>query len=46
MNYFTEMGIDPHKMKSAGMGERHPVATNDTKEGRQKNRRTEIRLVR
>lgn len=38
----TKAGVQNEKVLAAGRGEFTPVATNDTKEGRQKNRRTEI----
>ncbi|HET6610667.1 MAG TPA: OmpA family protein [Kofleriaceae bacterium] len=38
-------GFDPTKLAAAGYGEHSPVASNDTKEGRTKNRRIEIILV-
>ena len=41
----TESGkLDPARVISAGRGEYHPVSTNDSSEGRKKNRRTEIIL--
>ena len=36
--------LDPVNLQHAGMGERVPVASNDTAEGRQRNRRVEIRI--
>ena len=36
--------VDPKRITAAGRGEFHPVATNETAEGRSKNRRTEIIL--
>lgn len=35
-------GVDPHRMFAAGFGEYHPIATNATPKGREKNRRVEI----
>jgi len=35
-------GVDPHRMFAAGFGEYHPIATNATAKGREKNRRVEI----
>ncbi len=35
-------GVDPHRLFAAGFGEYHPVATNATPKGREKNRRVEI----
>ncbi len=38
-------GIDPNLLSATGYGEYHPVAPNDTDEGRHKNRRIEIVLI-
>jgi len=38
-------GVDPHRLSVMGYGEYQPVASNDTPEGRAKNRRVEIFLV-
>ncbi len=35
-------GVDPSRMNAAGYAEYHPVATNATKAGREKNRRVEL----
>ena len=43
--YLTEQGIDPDRLETKGYGESRPVATNNTKEGRQKNRRTEVHII-
>jgi chemotaxis protein MotB len=37
-------GVDPSRMRAISAGQYHPVASNDTPEGRAKNRRTEIVL--
>jgi outer membrane protein OmpA-like peptidoglycan-associated protein len=37
-----EFGIDPNRLSSRGLGETQPVASNDTPEGRQQNRRVEL----
>jgi chemotaxis protein MotB len=39
-----DYGVDTHRITASGRGEFHPVATNDTPEGRAANRRTEIIL--
>lgn len=38
-------GVEPHRLAATGYGEYHPVASNDAKEGRQKNRRVEIVIL-
>lgn len=51
MNYLERNGVPSNRMTSKGMGETHPVAPNtksngaDNPQGRQKNRRTELRIV-
>jgi len=40
--YLTEKGIDATRITYKGFGEKQPVATNDTDEGRKQNRRTEF----
>jgi len=37
-----DFGINPSRLSAAGRGEYNPVASNDTPEGRSKNRRTQI----
>ena len=39
-------GLDPTLVSATGYGEFRPVATNDTAEGRAKNRRVEVKIVR
>ena len=43
-NYLGGLGIDYNRMKVEGLGESNPVATNDTPEGRDQNRRVEIAI--
>lgn len=38
--------IDPKRLRSEGFGQEKPIADNTTEEGRQKNRRVEIRILR
>jgi len=45
MNYILSRGIDPGRITSKGYGETVPVATNDTDEGRQLNRRVEFTIL-
>lgn len=40
------LGFDPKKLEAAGYGEERPIASNSTPEGRQKNRRVDILLLR
>jgi chemotaxis protein MotB len=40
-----ETGVDPKRMSIAGYAEYHPVASNDTPEGRMANRRVDIVVV-
>lgn len=43
-DYLTRQGLAPGRMTSAGKGESEPVATNETPEGRQQNRRVEVAI--
>lgn len=44
-NYLVEKGIHAERLSYVGYGESKPVATNETEEGRAKNRRTEIKIL-
>jgi OmpA-OmpF porin, OOP family len=44
-NYLIKKGVAAARLKAKGYGATQPVADNSTDEGRQKNRRTEVRLV-
>lgn len=41
----NEGGINPERLSAIGYGEYRPIASNDTPEGRQKNRRVEIVIM-
>ncbi len=51
VNYLISKGISPDRLKAKGYGESQPIAPNtfpdgrDNPEGRQKNRRTEFRVI-
>ena len=45
MEYLLSKGIAPSRITSHGYGETVPVASNDTDEGRQLNRRVEFKIV-
>lgn len=44
-NYLVKRGVDGLKLEAFGYGESMPVADNDTPEGRQKNRRVEMKIT-
>lgn len=41
-NYVVSLGIPSHRISTRGLGETDPIATNETAEGRQLNRRVEV----
>ena len=43
-DYLTTIGMDASRLSSVGYGESRPIAPNNTKAGRQENRRVEISL--
>ncbi len=45
MRFVTSAGIDEGRLESEGYGETQPIDTNDTTEGRQNNRRVEVRIL-
>ena len=45
MEYFVSRGIDPNRLTTKSFGFTKPAASNDTKEGRTKNRRVELTPV-
>ena len=42
MNFLVEQGIAANRLSAKGLGMTMPIADNDTKEGRQKNRRVDL----
>jgi OOP family OmpA-OmpF porin len=44
MAYLVEKGIAARRMRSAGYGETRPLASNETDEGRERNRRVELNI--
>ena len=44
-NEMVKRGIDRHRIEYEGKGKTAPVATNDTEEGRAKNRRVEFIIL-
>lgn len=44
-SYLIKKGIAADRLTAVGYGESKPIAANDTPEGRQKNRRTEVRIL-
>jgi outer membrane protein OmpA-like peptidoglycan-associated protein len=43
-DYFVQQGIAANSIEARGFGKTQPIATNDTAEGRQQNRRVELVL--
>jgi len=44
-DYLISKGINPSRLSYEGFGKTRPVTTNDTPEGRAKNRRTEFVII-
>jgi outer membrane protein OmpA-like peptidoglycan-associated protein len=44
-NAISALGVDHARLESEGYGENHPIADNGTEEGRQRNRRIDIRVT-
>ncbi len=42
VHLFTSQGVDPDRLEIIGLGEHHPIASNDTEEGRNTNRRVRV----
>lgn len=45
VDYLASKGIERSRLLFAGYGKSQPLATNDTPEGRQENRRTEFKII-
>ncbi len=45
VTFLRSQGVNPDLLSAQGFGDTHPVAPNDTAEGRAKNRRVEIVLI-
>jgi outer membrane protein OmpA-like peptidoglycan-associated protein len=43
-DYFVQQGIPANAIEARGFGKSEPIASNDTPEGRQQNRRVELVL--
>jgi OOP family OmpA-OmpF porin len=43
--YLVSKGVEPNRIYTEGKGKKQPVASNKTKDGRQKNRRVEIEVI-
>jgi len=43
--YFASKGVEANRVYTEGKGEKQPVASNKSKDGRAKNRRTEIEVI-
>ncbi len=45
VQFLKRQGVTPNLLSAQGFGDTHPVASNDTPEGRAKNRRVDLTLV-
>ena len=45
LHALEDAGVNPHRLVAIGYGEYHPVDSNDTSDGRRKNRRVEIVIL-
>ncbi|MCP4439427.1 MAG: OmpA family protein [Aureispira sp.] len=43
--FLINKGIDANRLSSKGYGKRQPIATNETEQGRQRNQRVEVKIV-
>jgi OOP family OmpA-OmpF porin len=46
VKYILDKGVEKKRLESKGFGLSKPVADNNTKTGRQKNRRVEVKVLR
>lgn len=44
-DFLLQKGVQSSRTHASGMGERYPIASNDTAQGREQNRRVELKLV-
>ena len=44
-NYLLDLGVDPDQLTAVGYGESRPIRSNDTEQGRERNRRVEFNVV-
>ncbi|HKI89484.1 MAG TPA: OmpA family protein [Draconibacterium sp.] len=45
VNFLVEKGLDKNRLHDNGFGDRLPVASNETEEGRRQNRRTTVKII-
>lgn len=45
VNYLIDQGVSKNRLTYKGYGKTEPIATNDTEEGRQENRRVEFKVI-
>lgn len=45
VDYLVQKGVDANQLIAVGYGEEKPIADSETREGRMKNRRTEIKIL-
>jgi chemotaxis protein MotB len=45
VQYLRSQGVNPNLLSAQGFGDTHPIASNDTPQGRAKNRRVDVTLV-
>lgn len=44
-NYLIDLGVAPGRLEANGYGESQPIRSNDTEEGRERNRRVEFNVI-